>query len=532
MRSIHSTLTSTFTLTSTLTLTLTLTLFFTLLFYLTPLYAQDSTRSEAFRENFSRKYPLIKAKYPSYSLIAGYLLVTEANRNDPFAQHELGLRYLTATGFDADTAKAIYWIRKAVDQNLAAARFNYGIMLYNGIGVPWNPFEAFQNFKIAAASGLPDAQFAVGLSYTDNLLRNRDLNKAYHYFKLAAAGKYEPAKEAIAQLLRSGFTPMQDSLSKKEIQNLTKPADDAAQLMDPNWDLDFYDFEKNNKKEKDSDIINEIVKKKPDELKNYLGINNLNADKMPKDSSALGLLGFAAESGSPEAILITGRAYAGGVNFKKDLVLSAFNYLRAYRLGSLKAGQYLFELLQSKEFFNKLKERVSAGDPDAMYAWAGISALGFDNQISNQQALDFLKKAVDKKHIPSMIEMGLLYSTGTLVQKNKSKAVEYWSMAQKLGSKEAAVRIAIINVVEPGSKNISEDISTLTQISNEGSVLAQTALGYCYEKGFGVKENKGIAIRLYRQASQRGNETAYNSLKRMYDELRPEDDEFKIYEEN
>ena len=100
------------------------------------IFAQDSTRSEAFRDNFPRKYPLIKAKYPSYSLIAGYVLVTEANRNDPYAEHELGLRYLLANGFQADTAKAIYWIRKAVDQNLPAARFNYGIMLYNGIGVP------------------------------------------------------------------------------------------------------------------------------------------------------------------------------------------------------------------------------------------------------------------------------------------------------------------------------------------------------------------------------------------------------------
>jgi hypothetical protein len=502
------------------------------LFISVSLFAQDSTRSEAFKDNAPRKYPLIKAKYPSYSLIAGYLLVTEANRHDPYAEHELGLRYLIANGFPADTAKAIYWIRKAVDQNLPAARFNYGIMLYNGIGVPWNPFEAFQNFKVAAKAGLPEAQFAVGLTYTDNLLLNKDLNKAYQYFKLSGAGKYQPAEDALKQLLKSGFSPPADSLSKNEIDKLAKHSDDNTQLMQQNWDFDFYDFDKKDIKEKKENFLNEVLKKNPKDLKIYLGLDNLSSDAMPKDSSTLSLLNFAAASGSPEALLIAGRAYEKGVIFQKDLALAAFNYLRALRLGSFKAGEFLFSMIQSKELFNKLKERIAAGDSDAMYAWAGISALGYDNQISNQQALDFFKKAVDKKHIPSMIEMGLLYSTGALVQKNKQKAVEYWNMAKNLGSKEASVRIAFNNIADSVSKNLSEDITTLKQISDEGSVLAQTALGFCYEKGLGVKENKGVAIRLYRQAAQRGNETAYNSLKRMYDEFRPDDDEFKIFEAN
>ena len=84
---------------------------------------QDTTISQAFKDSRPRRHIYFKAKYPSYSLLAGYLLVTEANRGDPFAQHELGLRYLTGQGFAPDTVKAIYWIRKAVDQNLPAARY-------------------------------------------------------------------------------------------------------------------------------------------------------------------------------------------------------------------------------------------------------------------------------------------------------------------------------------------------------------------------------------------------------------------------
>ena len=70
------------------------------------------------------------------------------------------------------------------------------------------------------------------------------------------------------------------------------------------------------------------------------------------------------------------------------------------------------------------------------------------------------------------------------------------------------------------------------QASEQGSVLAQAALGYCYEKGIGVKKQKGIAAKLFRTAAHRGNEAAFNSLLRMYDEIRPKNTEFEILENN
>jgi TPR repeat protein len=495
--------------------------------------AQDTTRSEAFKDNQPHKYPLVKAKYPSYSLIAGYVLVSDANRGDPFAEHELGIRYLIGNGFPSDTVKAIYWIRKAADQNLPSARFNYGIMLYNGIGVPWNPFEAYQNFLSSAKSGLKDAQFAVGLLFTDNLVLNRDLNKAYRFFKQSADAGYTPAKDALRQLMKNGFTPSpEDSTYKTDnLEKFVKKSDTIEPLMNPNWDLDLYDFDAKANKEKTDKFVNDVLNKKPVELKKYLGLDELTPSLMPKDTTSVGLLKFAAENGSPEALLVIARAYETGTLFKKNLMLATFNYLRAFRLGSIKAGQKLFTLVQSKELFDLLKEKISSGDPDAMYAWAGISALGFENQISDQQALEFLKKAVNKNHIPSMIEMGLLYSVGKLVPRNREKAIEYWSMAKELGSKEAEVRIAVSNLTDSTySKNTTGDFMILKNNAEQGSIFAETALGYCYEKGAGTKEDKAMAIHFYRQAAQRGNETAYNSLKRMYDEIRPNEDEFKVYE--
>ena len=74
------------------------------------LFAQDSVQSEAFKDAHHDPKPTIRAKYPSYPLIAGYLLVKEANNGDPFAEHELALRYLLGQGFPADTVKAFIYL--------------------------------------------------------------------------------------------------------------------------------------------------------------------------------------------------------------------------------------------------------------------------------------------------------------------------------------------------------------------------------------------------------------------------------------
>lgn len=495
-----------------------------LLFCTVAANAQDTIRSQVFKDDLPRRHAIIKAKYPSYTLIAGYVLTSDANRGDPFAQHELGIRYLMGSGFPKDTVKAIYWIRKAVDQNLPAARFNYGILLYNGIGVPWSPFDAYMNFKSASDAGLAESQFALGLLYTDNLTVTRDYGKAYKLFRQAADSKYEPAKTALKQMLKSGFIPPNDST----FVPISKKKDETAQVLNPNWDLDYYDFEKEDK-DTSTAFIKQILGSKKSEFKKYLGIESFDSTKV--DTSSAALLDFAANNGSPEALLLVARSYEKGISFKKDIAKAAAYYLRANRLGSFKAGEALYKLVQTESFVNTLKNKVNQGDADAMYAWAAITALGYSNEIATQQALDFLKKAVDKKHIPSMIELGLLYMNGTLVEKNKDKAFSYWQMAKELGSTEAEIRITFADILDHVSgKDLSGEIKTLQTLSAEGSVFAQTALAYCYEKGIGVEEDRGIAVKMYRSASQRGNQSAFNSLKRMYDELRPEDETYKIFE--
>lgn len=102
----------------------------------------------------------------------------------------------------------------------------------------------------------------------------------------------------------------------------------------------------------------------------------------------------------------------------------------------------------------------------------------------------------------------------------------------KKGSVEANVRIAFSRISEYESgDDVSNEIKVFEESSKSGSVLAQSALAYCYEKGIGVRKSPPEAVELYRKAAYRGNMAAYNSLKRMYDQLRPDEKDYEIFEE-
>ena len=187
------------------------------------------------------------------------------------------------------------------------------------------------------------------------------------------------------------------------------------------------------------------------------------------------------------------------------------------------------KISRAQSFYTNLEIEIKKDNPNAMYVWAGLIALGMDCSLTEEQAFDLLKKAEKQNHANSIIELGLAYYSGSLVPKDSLEAIEYLEKAVELGSNEAKIRLAFINIKSNNSINSEQSLSVLQEFSNKGSVLAEAALAYCYENGIAVIQNKGKASRLYRQAAQRGNEAAFNSLRRMYDSIRPIDEEFQIY---
>jgi TPR repeat protein len=237
----------------------------------------------------------------------------------------------------------------------------------------------------------------------------------------------------------------------------------------------------------------------------------------------------AAEAGSPEALTLLGRWYERGIGVPKNQVLAAALYLRAMHLDGMWAPGLLWDLVHRENFFKDLHARVDKDEPEALFTWAQLVAVEFDHQITEEQALGFLRKSADQKFPPAMIELGMCYASGRWVKEDKEEARKIFEAAEEAGSQEARVRLAMMSLAGEGAGKKNEAaIATLREAEAKGSILAQSMLGYCYEAGLGTAVNTPEAIREYREASGRGSKTAYASLRRMYDGLRPGDAEFRI----
>jgi len=493
-------------------------------------FAQDTTTSLAYKSTKPNKKPMpFYQPDLAYRIWQQFNLIREANAGNAFAQHELGLRYLLGDGVIADTLQGAIWIKKAADQNLTSAIFNYGILQLNGWGVPWNPFEAFKSFLNAAESGMAQAQHIVGMFYTDNLIVKRDWALAYKWVKKATDKNYKPAEESLTEFL--------DKIPADQLDtSFTKPDKDLKSSGEENslvstLGLVFIDFDAV------LDTIKEVTDKMLIEDLSNPG-NEIAADSLLKDAEYLNEIDTnliphllkLADNGSPEALTILGRMYEKEAHFKKDDVTSASYYIRAVRFDSPTAGKLLYDLCKDNKFIMQVQDLSGKEEPEALFVWYGVTILGFDIRIAESDALNLLIESSSQGYLPALNELGLNYYTGNVLTEDKQKALELWHSVERSNNPEAAARIAAgIIFGEIESNDFSGSIKILIESAENGSVLAQVALGYAYENGVGLEKSKSEAVKYYRYAAQRGNRFAYAELKRIYDEIRPPDSEFRVY---
>jgi len=490
-------------------------------------WSNDTTRSSVFKPKPSGTL-LIRVARPSdvtYQLWEGFTLMRNANSGDPAAMLELAIRYLTGEGFTADTVKAFQLVKRAAEKDFWLAHFNMGVFYHNGWGVAWNPFEAYKHFKYAAQKNVREASFAYALYLTDNLTVQRDWNEAYQWAKKSADKGYPPAKEILPELERYAAMEKADSLNP--IQSTVAQSDSTK------YEPILLDFTSENSPEIESqqkmdtsfsliEILKALSPKWQKKINKLSGVN---------DSLLFSLLQEHAEWGVPEEFTILGRCYENGIAVKKDSVKALLNYLRATRLESRRAPMLLLRLLNGGTLFQKIEQQAKQGNTEAMYI---ISCLALTEIYASQQKSDiasFFQRASHQQYIPAMIELGTAYFNGQIISQQRGKAIELWTRVNSLGSKEALVRMASVKMLTNyGSLSRDSALQILKTGIDEGSLLAQVTMGISYEKGFGIAKNNAEAIKNYRTAAYRGSRTAFEALKRMYDELRPHEKEFQITE--
>lgn len=76
-----------------------------------------------------------------------------AEKGDPVAQYQFGVRYYEGNGVAKNFDEAFKWYQLAAEQGEPRAQLNLGGMYESGIGVPQNNIIAYKWFQLAYSNG-------------------------------------------------------------------------------------------------------------------------------------------------------------------------------------------------------------------------------------------------------------------------------------------------------------------------------------------------------------------------------------------
>jgi hypothetical protein len=481
--------------------------------------------SPVFKGKRTSPPPLLQQSDALFEIWQAFLVSRKAHAGDPIAQHELGVRYMLGRGIEADTVKAAHWFHEASQHNMLSSRFNLGILWYHGWGLSWDPFESYKAFLSCAEAGMNEAQYVVGLTYTEDLVVPRDYDQAVAWVRKAAEAGYAPAKETLPDL---------EKAAARQHAQEREPEDPSPFSM-----RGFDDLEEDSASEHATEaLVKSVLLGGDPELRRALGLSQMLDEEVAIDSLRLQGIEAAAASGSPEALAVLGRNKEKGIGGGRDVVQACAHYIRALRMDWPRAARLLWSLAHEQGVVAEIRGRARRGDVDAQFVWAALLGLGFESLLFKEQALltpaqaiQFLQKGAEQGDVSSMNELALCYFSGRWVVQDQKQALELWARARDRGSKEAEIRMAVVDVQHPGdSLRVAGAVAVLEQAATDGSILAEVALAYCYEHGVGVPVRLGEAVRLYRLGARRGSQDAYRALRRLHDDLRPQEERFLIEE--
>lgn len=135
----------------------------------------------------------------------GVQMLTElANSGNVLAQYRLGMLYYHGHGVSEDEALAIYWWKKAAEQNHAESMFQLGSAFLFGSQtakiVPDPDREAAMWYFQAASAGHAEAQYHLGLLFLSGKGVEENRQESARWMQKAAAQGHAEAKKSLPRI--------------------------------------------------------------------------------------------------------------------------------------------------------------------------------------------------------------------------------------------------------------------------------------------------------------------------------------------
>ncbi len=127
-------------------------------------------------------------------------------------------------------------------------------------------------------------------------------------------------------------------------------------------------------------------------------------------------------------------------------------------------------------------------------------------QMDHFTAFRWFYSSAMKGYPPAQCKVGQCFEYGVGVQYNPVTAVDWYQKSVDSGYSQGMYHLGFcystgLGVDQP---DIEKALALYERASEKGNAAAQNNLAYFYKKGYGVRQNMTMAIRLYRAAAQQG----------------------------
>ncbi|MBE6388728.1 MAG: sel1 repeat family protein [Lentisphaerae bacterium] len=417
------------------------------------------------RQFFSTSLIITAAIFAAVSLLADDRLLLAARQGDAVSQLALGGEFFYGKNRKANIALALYWFRKAADNGLPEAQYNFGLCLLKGWGCEKNPAAAFRYLQKAvdkqvdkAAVHYAELLFSGvdGGSFGDELLAPvpPDKEKALEILRKASAGENVPA-----MLLLARYLFMDAPKHGKELYEMLKIY--TAKSPDPD----------------------------PEALVIYAAcIRSGIGGNIPDPAEGVKILQRAAEKKHPEAMAQLAEMIFNGFGTVADKELAVKLCNQAIELDSSRAMTDMGQL--------KLAGFHTAHDPDGAFI--------------------LFRRAAEKNYPPAIRKLGDCYAMGIGTAKNHPEAMRCYHRAAESGDSQAMFRLG--ECYRDGEYTQADPAAAfhffqLAARAGHPGGLRET--GKALLDGKGIKADFAQGLELLRRAAGAGDSQAASLLRTM-----------------
>ncbi len=151
-----------------------------------------------------------------------------ADKGNPVAQNNLGVRTLAGEGVKRDPARTVALYRAAAEQGLATAQSNLAYLYWNGDHIEKDPAQAIAWARKAADQNYGAALFLVARAHETGLGASKNLAEAVSWYRRAVEQDNPAAMNNLAVLYSNGDGVEQDSEAALQ---LYRKASDAGYAL-------------------------------------------------------------------------------------------------------------------------------------------------------------------------------------------------------------------------------------------------------------------------------------------------------------